>query len=346
MIRVKQDGEERQLSYEQFIREIQEGRVTRETLVSSDVLTSGVWKPAGQLQFFRSWAPPGSLPSAEERVTPSPGEAETRPAVQPSEASVPPPSPETPWVPYGHGTEAGEPPARPEPWGSGTAAEPSAAAFPANPLPWEEMDRIGFFRGLTRTIGMAFGKSDEFIRGIGCGEAVMPALVFGILIFALCSLVQCGYDVLTMRSFSEMLAKMQSEVPGLFQEGAQPSLRATIYLRGLMVLLYPLGVLLLSGLIHLLLRLFGRPVRSFKTSFRVMNYATVPLLLVVVPVCGYLVGLIWAVVLMIRGLARLHGVGAFSAAAAVLAPALLFCAWMIIAVAGYVARILPHMGGV
>ncbi len=62
MIRVRQNDEERLLSYEQFIREIQEGEVGADTLVLSDVLTSGVWKPAGELQFFRSWAPRGSVP--------------------------------------------------------------------------------------------------------------------------------------------------------------------------------------------------------------------------------------------------------------------------------------------
>ena len=57
MINIRQDGEERKLSYEEFIRAIQEGRVTAETAVQSNVLTSGQWKPAGQLRFFRAWAP-------------------------------------------------------------------------------------------------------------------------------------------------------------------------------------------------------------------------------------------------------------------------------------------------
>ncbi len=61
MIRVRQDGEERELSYGDFIREVQEGRITQETPVLSEVLTSGVWKEAGELQFFRSWAPRGTV---------------------------------------------------------------------------------------------------------------------------------------------------------------------------------------------------------------------------------------------------------------------------------------------
>ncbi len=62
MIRVRQDGVERELTYEEFVHEVQAGRITGTTMVLGDVLTSGVWKPAIELQFFRSWAPEGTIP--------------------------------------------------------------------------------------------------------------------------------------------------------------------------------------------------------------------------------------------------------------------------------------------
>lgn len=358
MILVRREGTEEKYSYEQFIRAIQEGRVRSDTMVWSDVLTSGVWKPAGELQFFRSWAPkePGasftrSAPQAQRPAEP-PTSRSAPDAEMPAEQSEPEPSEQTtdhrpnvgtsPWIPYGYDTEtrssqaAGDGHSTPHSAGGAGPAGGFAWAQsfsgdipPGAPLPWEEMDKHGFFRAVTRTIRLGFADPEEFYRRVGRGKAIMPALVFGIVFSAFAAVVESLYNVAILRFFSDMIETYQSQLPEFLQMGEQPSLRETLLMRGIFLLVYPLGAFLGAGLIHAMLRTFGRPLRDFRTTFRMVNYASVMDVLILLPFCGNLLAAVWELVLLVRGLSRLHGMRMVATLAAVLLPGiLLMCLWI------------------
>ncbi len=120
-------------------------------------------------------------------------------------------------------------------------------------------------------------------------------------------------------------------------------------MRGIYVLFYPLFVFLASGLIHLMLRVFGKPRGGFAETFRVVNYASAVDVLMIIPVCGSLIVYVWEMVLMIRGLARVHGVGRVTAVAAIVIPmVLMVCLWMqAMVISGIMHGVanLPNIGG-
>ncbi len=330
MIRVRQDGEERELSYGDFIREVQEGRITADMPVLSEVLTSGVWKPAGELQFFRSWAPRGTIPP---RPDPEPA---TQEADQAGAAAIgwTGQAPVEPWIPYGERSQEPPsaetiPPPAPLTYSQGWEPPPSADIPPGPPLPWEEIERRGFLGGLTGTIRLAFRDPEGFFRGIAHGRGLMPALVFGLLLTALSIAVESAYDLMFARTLAGMVQSMQSELPDFLQGDVQANIRQTILMRGVYVLFYPLFVFLTSGLIHLMLRAFGSPRRDFTATFRVVNYVSAVDVLMILPVCGGILVYVWELVLMVRGLSRVHGISRIKVVAAVLFPmALMICLWM------------------
>ena len=89
------------------------------------------------------------------------------------------------------------------------------------------------------------------------------------------------------------------------------------------------SLLLVSGVVHLLLLMFGGAERGFATTVRVLCFAYSPQLFAVVPMIGAVVGGIWMIVLAIIGLAAAHATSRMKSAAAVLIPlaaALLFVA--------------------
>lgn len=69
-----------------------------------------------------------------------------------------------------------------------------------------------------------------------------------------------------------------------------------------------------------------------------------PQILTVLPVCGSLIGWVWSLVLLVRGLMIAQRASGVAAAAAVLIPLLGFCLWMGIANIQSMLQALPHAG--
>lgn len=301
MIRIQLEGREQELSYEEFIRAIQEGRVSAETPVYSEVLTSRSWKAAGQLQLFRVWAPKGSLPPEEE------------PPLAKEPISEPPEEAESPTPP----------PAAPD-----SSPEEEMPEEPG-PIPWEMMDRLGFAAAFLWTVSLAFRAVDEFFERIRRGNLIIPALTFGLLIFTVASVFKALYDALIFSRFGPMVEEFYRSFPGMTgEEFTATGPRDVFLLYGFQILVYPAFAFLWSAVIQLLLRLFGKDWSGFNLTFRVLNYAMAPLLLTIFPGCGNIVGAIWAIVLTVRGIARVHRIEAFQAAMAVLVPiVVVFCVY-------------------
>ena len=314
MIRILRDGVEIPVTYEEFIRQIREGTITADTPVRSEVLTKGEWKPAGQLQFFRSWAPPGTLPPAVPTGTSGPPGQEKEPG--PEEA----PAPRVVVVPPVEGQRGGQ------------------------PLPWEEVDRVGVLKAFVRTIRLALTRPDAFAQGIAAGDMVMPSLVFGLLVTAIASVFDAAYAVGAMRLAGPLIEEMGSSLPGIFGTSGLPTARDILFQHGLGILFYPALIFLWGGVIHLLLRLGGRPAGGFAVTLRVANYSMAPQILTIFPVCGSLVGWVWTIVLVVRSLMALHRTGGLGTVAAVLLPLIGLCLWMVLSSMQSLVPMLPGAG--
>lgn len=119
---------------------------------------------------------------------------------------------------------------------------------------------------------------------------------------------------------------------------------------GVTIMLLPIfvaiGAFVGSGLVHLSLMVVGGARRPFEATFRVMCYAGgSTAVLQLLPVCGALIGAVWALVAQVIGLAEVHGIGKGRALVAVLLPMIVCCGlfFVLLAVALGVAG--EAMGG-
>ncbi len=91
--------------------------------------------------------------------------------------------------------------------------------------------------------------------------------------------------------------------------------------------------------------LLGQSKKGFPATFAACAYACAPLVLLAVPACGSIVGVIWLVVLTGIGLKETHRISTGGAAAAVLTPYIALCC-LIFAAAGAMALAFRNvMGG-
>lgn len=77
-----------------------------------------------------------------------------------------------------------------------------------------------------------------------------------------------------------------------------------------------------AGLTHLGVMLLARRNRGFSATFRATAYAFVPLLLLVLPLVGNLIGGLWVLVLQVFAIANVHRIRVVQAVLAVLLPVL------------------------
>lgn len=220
-----------------------------------------------------------------------------------------------------------------------TLPEPSPATCPhcggvldasvpaATPgAPWERRESLGFFTALVETVRESLFSPTEFFRKLSPRGGIGAPLLFAVIVGYVGQLVANLYQLilhLVVGGFGREAAGMPPPVRHLLEyaQGFGGFLVALL-LGWLFVAIF---LFIWSGIVHLLLLLFGGARRDFEATFRVVAYSESALLFQIVPFCGGLIALVYSLILNIIGLSEVHGIGKGKAAAAVLVPLLLCC---------------------
>jgi hypothetical protein len=88
-----------------------------------------------------------------------------------------------------------------------------------------------------------------------------------------------------------------------------------------------IGVFIGAAILHLMLMIVGGANSGFEATVRVVCYAQTAQLAGIIPFCGGLISLVWAIILYVIGLARAHRTTQGKAVLAVLLPVVLCCAF-------------------
>jgi hypothetical protein len=195
---------------------------------------------------------------------------------------------------------------------------------------WENRQAIGFVPALWQTMKAALFEPDRTFRAMkregGLGTPFGYAFIgMGI-----------GMLVMLVILMVFMMPIIVATISGAQKNsGGQPVPTALLAGGGVVAfILY--AVLLLSsaavtpwiyaGITHLCLMLVGGAKQPFETTFRTWCYAHGSgMLLMVVPVCGWMAAGIWAIVVLCIGLARTHEIHTGRATIAVLLPIIACC---------------------
>ncbi|MFQ5669207.1 MAG: YIP1 family protein [Acidobacteriota bacterium] len=209
------------------------------------------------------------------------------------------------------------------------SAPPPAPRFGAPPPPppegpprdgprWEKRRGPLDLAALFGTVGQVLLDAPATFRGMvrdaGLGGPLLFMVIFG-----------------TLGSWISLAWQMAIPSPDLGTGGSpileilsSPSYRLASFL---MAPVWVLAVFFIwSGFVHLTLLLLGGARQPYETTARVIAYVSgSTAVFQIIPVCGVFIGLVWAWVVQIIGLARAHETGTGMAAAAVLLPVAFCC---------------------
>jgi hypothetical protein len=255
--------------------------------------------------------PPGPLP---------PGGAP--PSTPPAGASAPAPPP-----PPGAGAPPGgwgPPPGYGGPPGGGWGGPPPTPG-PELPSPFAERATRGFLAAFFETWKLVATQPQEFFRRVRIDQTG-SAVLFGVIASTVGTVVNALYNLVFAEQFRAFVATLPGDEGRVFERfGQLSSGKGTIAQIVFTPIVTLVAMYVGAAIFHVLLMLFRVAKRPFDATLTTVAYANGLNLLLIVPGCGSVVAVVWALVVLIIGLGEIHRCGPGKAAAAVLSPAILFC---------------------
>lgn len=227
-----------------------------------------------------------------------------------------------------------EPPAAPGAPTAELVSEPSGT-------PWERRGELGFWTGWSRTVqqallepGRLFASARLDKGGAQLGFAVFTSSVFWAIGQILERLMLRGQTD-RMRELIAAVAQNPDVAPVLQRmlevQSRASSPGAVLALAALTPIFTFVMLYLSAGVTHAVAAVLGQAKRGFPATFAACAYACAPLVLLAVPACGSIVGVIWLVVLTGIGMKVTHRISTGGAAASALVPYFVLCCLVFVA---------------
>jgi hypothetical protein len=238
----------------------------------------------------------------------------------------------------------GKPLVVPEP----AAATPMAELVDgAAGTPWERRAQLGWWKAWGQTLQQALFEPSRLFASVRLDRG--PAqLGFAVLTTSVFSAIGQVFDRLLrarMQRYYDQLGALLNLSPEMLKAAAladSPRWFAAL------LLVLPLLVLVFlyanAAVTHFFALIMGQAKRGFAATFAACAYASAPLVLLAVPGCGSIVGIVWLVVLTGVGLKQTHRISPGGAAGVTLAPYLLICCLGVVASIATAMRMGQMMG--
>jgi hypothetical protein len=205
---------------------------------------------------------------------------------------------------------------------------------------WEQRSELGFFPAMVETMRGVMLEPAKTFGGMRLTGGLGAPLFYHVLLSTIGGLAGVLYQVV-FQSLEPAGTADQQALAAMM--GSAVGIGATIMLLPFFV---AIGAFIGSGLVHLSLMALGGAKRPYEATFRVLCYAAgSTAVLQLLPVCGALIGSVWALVAQVIGLAEVHGIGKGRAVAAVLLPMVLCCGLVFVLFAVALALAGEAMGG-
>jgi len=215
-----------------------------------------------------------------------------------------------------------------------------ASAVVADGPAWEHRATLGFFPAVIQTFkGVLLAPGETFANMRQTGGLGSP-LFFNLLMSWIGLTVAAGLQFLLQGTVMATSMAQRAETAD-FAEFFTGGMLFVVFaiLVALIPIFVAIGLLIGSLLLHLCLMIVGGANQPFESTFRVVAYAGgCGNGLAVIPFCGQFGG-IWALVVMVIGLMKVHNIGAGRAILAVFLPIIAIC------LCGIIIAVLAAAGG-
>lgn len=218
-------------------------------------------------------------------------------------------------------------------WGAPPAAAPGPPAGGEQSAPFARRKELGFVAAYWETLKRVAAEPGAFFRTVRIGETG-SAVLFGVVAMTLGTWVSAVYGWAASASWMGVMRQVMERMPrrseidpaiieGLAARAGAMGFVAQIIAAPLVSLV---AIYVFAGIVHLFLLVFRGAGRGFDATITAVGYAAGLFLFQVLPLCGGLIALVWALVATIAGIGETQRCGAGKAAAATLAPfALVVC---------------------
>ncbi|PYL87618.1 MAG: hypothetical protein DMF16_10055 [Verrucomicrobia bacterium] len=227
----------------------------------------------------------------------------------------------------------------PQPQFTGASAiAPTATIAPRSGLPWDDRQQRGVLRAFFDTLVMVLTKPTEAFTAMkregGFGEPLIYAIIGG----SVGGVIYFLYNFLL--GSAHMFGSRENPMMQMMGGGIRP-----MFFIILVPFFIAIETFISSAIFHLCLMIVGGAKQPFETTFRVVCFAggsANPLL--IIPICGGLIGAIWKIVLYCIGFARAHETDTGRAVLAVVLPLIVCCGgiFALIMMVGLGAFGFPH----
>jgi hypothetical protein len=207
----------------------------------------------------------------------------------------------------------------------GETFDGAPGAAPGAGIPWDERGRIGLLAALIETTRCVLTAPFAFFRSLPVTGGLGSPLLYGVILGWIGVVAAAFYQAL-FRSLVGPSVMPFSDRPELvsllgMMEGWAGFAGQAVFGWVFVVI----GIFISTGVFHLMLLLLGGARRGFEATLRVLAFSQATSVVMLLPFCGSLIGVVWTLVLCVIGLAEVHQIGHGKAAAAVLLPIVLLC---------------------
>ncbi len=199
--------------------------------------------------------------------------------------------------------------------------EPAPTSSGREKTPWEDREAKGFFGGLFRTMSEALFHPSDFYRRMATTGGLTDPLLFALIVGMTGIMFSYFWQILMRHAMHDMMIPgMQAAVGQQIFQGVALALLAFFT-----PFLIVVGLFLSSGILHLFLMMVKGAKGGYEATFRVVAYGYSANIFLIIPFCGGLLAVVWAIVLYIIGLKEAHETTGGKAAFAVFFPVIVCC---------------------
>ncbi|NLI16760.1 MAG: hypothetical protein GX409_10800 [candidate division Zixibacteria bacterium] len=212
---------------------------------------------------------------------------------------------------------------------TGQSQTPPSEQPPIYYVPWEDKKSLGFLGALFETWKESCFNPQKFFEKMSVKGGIGNPLLYALIIGFIGTIFQVTYSQIfnQMFDFAKWLPSMSSSFDYDFVEFNQ---RIQSYSNIISLFIFPFaataGFFIWSGIIHLLLSIFGWEKHDYEASFRIVTYSEGPAFFRIIPIIGDIIAPIWQIVLTIIGISKVHKTSIGNAILVVILPTLIVCA--------------------
>jgi hypothetical protein len=195
--------------------------------------------------------------------------------------------------------------------------------------PWEDKGNLGFLGALFETWKESCFNPGRFFEKMPVTGGIGNPLLYGLILGFIGMIFQVTYSQMFTQliDFTKWLPPAARNFDSEFLDFNR---RLQSFSSIITIFAFPFiataGMFIVSGIIHLILTMFGWKKHGYESTFRLVAYSEGPSFFRIIPFVGDFMVLVWQLVLTITGVSKVHKISGGKATLVVLLPALLFCA--------------------